>query len=75
MKIITDHKWKFFKFSHEAPKHIVEEYNNEPDGYIKYRNTWYHLGDFLRINRYNAPERFQNWHGYFNESAFSGILI
>jgi hypothetical protein len=84
-KIITDHKWKQFKYGYEVPKSI---YNNDydylddcdkTDGWIKYRNSWYHISDFMschnQIHSPNNPWLKFGYDGYLSDSYFSGVLI
>lgn len=73
-RIITDHKFKPFKYDYEVPKHIQEEYSEETDGFILYRKRWYSLSDFMRIDE-NSPFRVLGYDGYMSDSFFSGVLI
>ena len=79
LSIITDHKWKQFKFGDEVPDKILQDdfdwlnENDNFDKFILYRKRWYHLSDFMIISE-NTPFDKQ-WQGYEPDSAFSGILI
>jgi len=83
-KIITDHKWKSFKYGYEVPENILIEYdhlNNDEkmDGWIKYRACWYHLSDFMSCHNEmyspNNPFKRFGYDGYLSDSFFSGVLI
>jgi hypothetical protein len=47
------------------------EYNY---GFFKYRNSFYHLQDFLRVANESTGD-LVGWHGYTNDTYFSGTLI
>ena len=77
--IITDHKWKRFKYRNEVPEKVLSsdfDYQDPEDvidGFFKYRKNWYHLDGFMILG-VNHP--FPNgYHGYMNDSFFSGVLI
>ena len=78
MRLITDHKWKPFKYSYEVPDSVLKDQfdyldDETIDGFILYRKCWYHLSDFLTLTK---NDHFPNeYHGYHSDSAFSGILI
>ena len=80
LKIITDNKWKNFKYGNEVDSrkdyadydHLSED--EKYDRWIIYRKSLYHLSDFLRINS-NSPFNSKKWEGYLSDSFFSGILI
>ena len=74
--IITDHKWKPFRYRYEVPERVLKDDLDwcEPeeeyfDGFFKYRGQWYHLAEFLRGSR---PE---GYHGFHADSFFSGVAI
>ena len=80
LKIVTDHKWKQFRYRDEVPKGILKsqfgwtdeghEANGDySDGFICYKGYWYHLADFMRSTTV------EGWHGYHGDSYFSGVLI
>ena len=80
LEIITDHKWKDFKYGYEVPEKVKkEEYAHldkdgaDYDGWIYYRHCWYHISDFLRLEGNHPFE--SEWHGYSSDSFFSGVLI
>ena len=45
------------------------------DGFFRYKNCWYHLGDFMRLPKGFAGDNSDEWHGYQGDSYFSGVLI
>jgi len=84
MDIITDHKWKNFKYGYEVPKKVLDDYDwlsddDKFDGWFKYRNNWYHLSDFMDCHNQmyspNNPFRELGYDGYLNDTFFSGLLI
>ena len=77
MKIITDHKWKPFKYGNEVPAGVLSSHfghlheDDTFDGFLCYRRQWYHVSDFMC-----APEGFPApWSGYSGDSYFSGVVI
>lgn len=44
------------------------------DGWIHYKDRWYHTTDFMRIDKYN-PLHVLSWQGYMADSFFSGVII
>ena len=50
-------------------------YNEEKlqeQNFFKYKNHWYCLSDFLRLEN---SDTFKGWEGYSSDSYFSGVLI
>lgn len=80
MKIKTDNKWKNFKYANEVPRSVLKnqfDYLDQDeafDGFILYKKTWYHIGDFMRFG-YPGKEEFRGYHGYVSDSFFSGVMI
>ena len=77
-KIITNHNWRFLKYSNEVPQSILDEYDwldddDKTDGWIHYRKRWYHISDFMRVDSHNPF--FNMYHGYMSDSFFSGVLV
>jgi len=71
--LITDHKYKPFKYRNEVPKKVLKsEFDwldeDDFDGFINYRGWWYHVSQFMR----GGPP---GWHGFHADSAFSGVVI
>ena len=78
-KIMTDHKWKQFKYRYEVPEKVLRsqfDYLDEDegfDGFFNYKGHWYHLSEFMRIHP--DSEMFDGWDGNAPDSYFSGVLI
>ena len=85
LEIITDYKWKHFKYRYEVPEKVLEsefdhlEDDEKHDGFIKYRNKWYHVSDFMAVHNPvytpDPPEWLRQWDGYLNDSFLSGVVI
>ncbi len=79
MKIKTDNKWHNFKTRDEVPAKVLAsqfDYHDDDisDGYFKFKNTWYHTDQFMRIE-HGADSELQKWDGYARDSYFSGVLL
>ncbi len=80
LTIITNHNHRCFLYGHEVPEAIMADQfdhldeGEQHDGFIHYRNYWYHVSDFMRIANHPDSE-FSSWHGYASDSFFSGVLI
>lgn len=79
MKVITDNKWKHFKYGYEMPKSVLKDYDyldesESYDHFFRYRGVWYHLSDFIRIDG-NESDSLKDWHGSYMSSAFSSVII
>ena len=78
LEIITDNKWKNFKYGYEVPDSVLNDHfdylseDEKIDGFIQYRSIWYHISEFMRIE--NNPA-LNGWQGYSSDSFFSGVLI
>jgi hypothetical protein len=78
--VYTDHKWKQFKYRYEVPERVLQrefDWLDEEEGwdqFFKYRDWWYHISEFERIDRY-APAWLRKWDGYKPDSFFSGVVI
>ena len=85
INIRTDDKWKDFVYAYDVPDRVrLNEFDwVEPDSshYIKYKNSWYHLSEFIRTAGGGAagsgsPSLVEaGWDGIKNESYSSGVLI
>jgi hypothetical protein len=79
MKIITDHKWKQFKYRHEVPQKILDsefDYHDDDDvsdGFFCYRGAWYHLDQFMGLPPDSSLGN--TWPGSHGDSFFSAVLI
>ena len=76
LQIITNHHWRNLSYRYEVPEKVLkDQFDYIPDefgGFLKYRNHWYHLTDFMTTSA-NSP--FPDWQGYASDSFFSGVLI
>ncbi len=81
VSIITNHHWHDFIFASEVPKKVWKDQfdhldpDEASDMFFKYRNCWYHISDFMRIDAQPADDPFKDWDGYAADSAFSGVLL
>ena len=79
MKIYTNNHYRQFKYRNEVPAKILEDFDwltedmGGSDGFIHYRNRWYHVSEFMKFDQH-APFD-PKWDGYISDSFFSGILI
>jgi hypothetical protein len=77
MEVLTNNHERQFKYGYEVPGSVLADFDHlnedeQADGWIHYRNTWYHISDFMRCpNSLNMRE----WHGYSSDSFFSGVVI
>ena len=75
-EIITDHKWKQFKYGAELPNKVFNDDfdwmndDDKHDGFISYRGRWYHLSEFMRADRL-----YDKYDGVLSDTMFSGVLI
>jgi hypothetical protein len=76
MKITSDGKWHHFKYRDEVPKRVLASQfdhldpDNASDMFLKYRNSWYHISDFMR-----AEGGFPGWDGYAGITFSSAVVI
>ena len=81
MKIRTDHKWKPFVYRYDVPTKVLSDWfdyqdpEESYDGFFQYRGHWYHLDQFMRIDKESPLALIGDWHGYASDSFFSGVLI
>lgn len=79
MEIITNNHYRPFLFGYEIPETVLNDgfdwldNDEKNDGFIYYRGRYCHLSEFMRVPE-SAPFS-GNWSGYFNDGAFSGVLI
>tara|TARA_R110000824_G_scaffold46611_1_gene133640 strand:- start:137 stop:502 length:366 start_codon:yes stop_codon:yes gene_type:complete len=90
-KIVTNGHERHFLYRDEVPASILEsqfDWLDEDtfDGFIFYRKTWYHLGDFMRFQgtawiaspqagSKSTEVNSDQWDGYHGDSFFSGVLV
>ncbi len=80
MKIITNNNEREFIYGYDVPESVLDDYDHldaceQNDHWIRYRNTYYHVSDFMRIDDHAAWDNVQDWCGYTSDSFFSGVLI
>ena len=82
MQILTNNHERQFLYGYEVPQSVIDDYDHlvdgeNQDGWIRYRNTWYHLSDFMVLSNsgFGVVSEFDNWSGYTSDSAFSGVVI
>lgn len=77
--IITDNKWKQFKYSYEVPEKVLADQfdwmddDEKTDGFINYRKCWYHISEFLAFEK--NKEGVGPWQAYSADSFFSSVMI
>lgn len=77
--IKTDNRWKNFKYAYEVPKRVLKrqfDWMDDPDDgtFLKYKNHWYSLSDFMRISA-GAPPELRKYDGSAADGFYSGVLI
>ena len=77
MKIITNHHYRFTLDFHDLTETEQNDlrglYNTIEDStFFRYRGHVYDLGDCMKTE---SNEELSAWHGYFNESFFSSVLV
>jgi len=77
----TDDKWRYLSDRVDVPADILAKQFDYLDGntagldgFFRYRNYWYHIGDFTAFTGDVEPS-LRGWHGYSGDSYFSGVLI
>ena len=81
LQIITNYHWRPFVYRHDVPAAVLADdfdYQDDDvcDGYFEYRGRWYHLDEFMRINRQDPGCPFGvKWNGYASDSFFCGVLL
>ena len=79
-KISSDNKWHNFKYRDEVPAKVLKNQfdhlreDDVLDGFLKYRNHWYHTSDFMRLPD-TGDATFKGWDGAAGDSYFSGVVI
>lgn len=79
VRIITNRQWRPFLYREDVPAKILAsqfDWTNEAhekdgdysDGFIHYRECWYHVGRFVRGGM-------PGWDGAHGDSFFSGVVI
>lgn len=76
--VASDGKFKPFLYDYEVPKKVLARYDwldddAKADGWVKYKNEYMHLSDFMRLPGASGMSR--DWNGYSSDSFFSGTVI
>ena len=80
--IRTNKHWRQFVYRYDVPAEALssqfdwtdrdfKKNGDYSDGFLCYRGTWYHLGDFMQ----GGLHADDTWHGHHGDSFFSGVLI
>ena len=75
--VITDRKWKQFKYRSDVPAKVLADRfdwldDEIEDGFFCYRGYWHHTSEFMSVT---GMVDLAGWHGYSSDSYFSGVLI
>ena len=78
-QITTNNQVRQYLYGYDVPKETLDWYDwldddAKADGWIHYKNHWYHISDFMRVEP-SAPDWMQEWDGYQSDSYFSGVVI
>jgi hypothetical protein len=80
VSIKTNHVPRYTVLAHELSDKEKKEFDyysaDELDSqtFFRYKGSVYCLSEFMRIAE-NMPEPMQSWHGYTNDTYFSGLVI
>lgn len=81
LTIKTNNHVREYLYSSEVPDSVIKDdyshldENDNIDGWIHYRNNYYHISDFMIITGNHPDSDFKKWDGYISDSAFSGIVL
>lgn len=79
IKIKTDHKWRNFLYANEVPESVLasdfdyQDREETIDGFIKYRNRYFHLDQFMRLD--SGDFALLGWQARADDTAFSCYLL
>jgi len=78
VKVFSNYHWRDFLVAAAVPDDVLAnefDYQDEDviDGFFYYRNTWYHLDQFMNAPAGAFPGDY--WHGYLNDSMSTGVVI
>lgn len=78
-RVVTNNHTRRFLYGYEVPKHVRDDYEHLDhaealDGWIAYRNRWYHESDFI-LTPTDSPLRAAGWDAYLSDSYFSGVVF
>lgn len=74
LEVISNYHDRQFLYRDEVPRSVLEDEldwttEDDMDGYIRYRDDWYHLRQFMRCDGQDG------WHSCHGDSYFSGVFI
>lgn len=72
MRITTNNHHREFLYRADVPADVLEDqfdHVDSDDGFFKYKGTWYHVSDFMRL-----PES-SEWHGAHAWGVWGGVVI
>lgn len=76
MKVITNNVPRQLTYGYELTDKQKQEFDYIDDidyhNFVKYKNHIYDLSEFMRVEN---NDKLDGWHGYANDSFFSGTLI
>lgn len=72
-RVITNLNWRDFVYRADVPEEVLNDQfdwtdDDDCDGFIHYRGTWYHLSQFM-------VGGIEGWQGSHGDSFFSGVVI
>jgi len=76
IEVKTDNKWKDFLYRSDVPEKVLKDdfgWCEDDDGFLKYKNSYYHLSEFLTLQL--GEKALGEWDGHHGWSYFSGVLI
>ena len=80
MTITTNRHWRPFLYRYDVPDRVLQEdfdYLAEEDaldGFLRYRGSWYHLSEFLRLPP-TGRLRSTGWTGVYALHAFASVVL
>ena len=77
LTVKTNHQWRDLVYRVDVPAKVMADQfshlgEDEIDGFFEYRGYWYHVSDFMTVDK-NSP--LDGWQGYASDSYFSGIVV
>jgi len=82
MQVKTNNTLRSFLYGYQVPDKVLSDFSHlsedeKQDGWIKYRNSYYHMSDFTTTQGpYGNQEIYKlGWHGLLTDTFFSGIVI
>ena len=81
MEIRTNNQPRLMLDWNELPSKMKDEFdellgNDAIDAdFVKYKNRYYFLGDFITTEYLPNDDPRKEWHGYYPDSFFSGVVV